>query len=1772
MEGDESAPDASLSENDVAQAMQTHAGVFTRQMLQKGREARFFASDVETPSGSSPRKRRFYMMTTDHNGHEKALDGAWVDKLQDLLDEAARAYGARSELQDEVMDQEQNEMRTQIGSFFSHFFNNGSEGIDTVMGQLVQVWKCLNSPDKNEGFEAGEHFAGSLAAVLESLQEARDKGCANAEKVMHQWFAYLTKEVFKVERFGEHQKITTLAQLKHRLKLHHTYEELNDRCLRMDTLNAGLEEAVQSKATLQAAVDHAELLLNKQVEAEFQKSFQKETKTLLLQAAKARAEVVGQVENAGRHRAVLRAELLMHATELVEKLRQWHPKICKRYQDAISAMKTSKRQTEDRKKAAEETLAELRAKLEHTRNSLEIVSKPYGGPQIELDESTLHVKQLLTKDALVSRLFAAVAESEEPLVPSTILEAVDNLVSRDPFQKLREMVKVLTLKDTGNDPQVPSKWARLLDFAAVQHRLEQTGVAASELLPFLTAQPKGASLLMRGPDAAGVMEVLQELREVLVDCSMGQTAGAANLLRKAEPVLKLLATANSTGERLRQGCVAAEAALLLALSNLSAMARVQRGCQLFATILSLRALQLRKHALNRILNEPMPTQSDKLREQALSLHASNLAIGGGMQVLQAKAEAMRNDAAAMLTRYSRDVEEILDVAHQLANSRGSAFKPASREASREGGAKDMCSKFADLPAYLACNQGQNGWEGVSGVLDVLKYQKLMLKIHLSTRKWLRAALMPNLKEADLAKAQQVVKALQGFRRRQLTSQSSKEESEEGEGKEGEGQEGQEGQAGQAGQEGQDGQEGEVSEESPPPQPEKRLTSPTGLSVHLHSAKTELPRQLRPRLARSASDLLNDRLAKEVLAQLAKRFKAAEEKYRREARKRSPSRASSRESSSRASSDVSEGSEVSERRPTSNASEAHSEASGDVRPMDSTSSEELPPQKIEPEVPPEVKAMRSQATFLNWSRTRSKSQEKRDRHQLRRGLRLAKAPRGSGAALPPDEPSERVYTDLVGRPGGATSRPATAPGVRPPRAAGRADTSDPQDRCLRPELLQPFGISDRRAASRSASPEHLKLAKPKSRASVPRVLGALGLSSTTLVSVGRSPGRVPTAADHLESSEPEEDEEEEVPLAPLAADVQHEEGEEPAPVKSSSSRVLVEDQQELQQALAAMNGRWGKGRVSTVDPIPDPEGPEWHPTEELSIIGLQRSPSETSPKSPSSIRGVSTDGHSRSMHSSRKFAEALPPKDAHDHVEMSLDPSDWKRPSVAKLLAEKAPCTGRAFPSTAADFQCSGPPGTARRMKLHDRPSSPRKNSKKGTQDDGDHLDAEKHTLRYQAIEVSKGLEGDLKTGQLRHILGLSSDWRPLHLAGPEHPQDSRDDSPCSNRSGEASPTCELYLRGATMGRGSLNSFRTDGSAVRAPSPRSSASEDTEEPAEPAKPAGRDGGDGGGGGDGEASPAPVSASDAAPTRRLVEEPPIPIGPVRRGLPMTRRGVVQLLSQHQVVPASELGLAGASLKKRPRTRGVHAEEEEPQPQPAPPAGVFDWAEALGVSADASVDEILRAASSKRKTLRQAVTTLESPEEVLQDDPEYPEALPESSGELPDEAEAEASLDDLGMPLEEEETRPARNVTREISYAEGSLAGWYRQVSDETEIQEEPEIQRGHSFQPSGTKVRPRSAAMLYIQNLELVNGKEETPQPSVQECPMPVHRPQTAPKTRPSPATLSKWERFQPCTVTKLVGHVGVAPPKEASIWAICSLTLVHRLRFHERRVFRGSQCT
>ena len=260
---------ASLSEADIAEAFHQYGGVITRQSLQDGRHVKSHRVETgEQASDSSPRRRRFYTMVTGSDGQEKALDSLWVDKLQELLDEAARAYGTKNnEWQDDARIQEQHELKMEIRNKFTNFFQNGSESIDSVMAQLNQVWKGMSSPEKSAGVDVPQDLGDlqeSLASVGQLLQEAREKGCAQADKVTRQWFAFISQEVFNVEKFGN-VEVKDLDHLKHRLNLLHMYHDLDERWHRMDALNAGLEEAVQSKAALQSSVDSAELLLVKQV-------------------------------------------------------------------------------------------------------------------------------------------------------------------------------------------------------------------------------------------------------------------------------------------------------------------------------------------------------------------------------------------------------------------------------------------------------------------------------------------------------------------------------------------------------------------------------------------------------------------------------------------------------------------------------------------------------------------------------------------------------------------------------------------------------------------------------------------------------------------------------------------------------------------------------------------------------------------------------------------------------------------------------------------------------------------------------------------------------------------------------------------------------------------------------------------------------------------------------------------------------------------------------------------------------------------------------------------------------------------------------------------------------------------------------------------------------------------------------------------------------------------------------------------------------------------
>ena len=233
---------------------------------------------------------------------------------------------------------------------------------------------------------------------------------------------------------AKHCEAVSQSTPRSRLRLHHTYDELMDRWHRMDNLNAGLDEAVSNKMILRQAVEHAESLLNKQIEAEFHKNFQKETKQLLFQAAKARADLVGQVETQVRHRGVLRAELLMHLSEFSDKLKAWHPKITKKFQEAIHSLKSAKRQADNRKRGADDTLAKLKLQMQRLQSELDQMLTPYTGDQlhVEVDFSTFEVTSCPQKPLLVSRILATVAEREDSIIPSNVLSAVKdrNFASR----------------------------------------------------------------------------------------------------------------------------------------------------------------------------------------------------------------------------------------------------------------------------------------------------------------------------------------------------------------------------------------------------------------------------------------------------------------------------------------------------------------------------------------------------------------------------------------------------------------------------------------------------------------------------------------------------------------------------------------------------------------------------------------------------------------------------------------------------------------------------------------------------------------------------------------------------------------------------------------------------------------------------------------------------------------------------------------------------------------------------------------------------------------------------------------------------------------------------------------------------------------------------------------------------------------------------------------------------------------------------------------------
>ena len=94
-------------------------------------------------------------------------------------------------------------------------------------------------------------------------------------------------------------------------------------------------------------------------------------------------------------------------TELWDKLRQWHEKLCKKYSDAIRQLKIGKKRVEENLRAAEEKLRFIEKKKANAQSSLASLLKPYGAANLD------PYGDLPKRDELVVKIYALVAALEE---------------------------------------------------------------------------------------------------------------------------------------------------------------------------------------------------------------------------------------------------------------------------------------------------------------------------------------------------------------------------------------------------------------------------------------------------------------------------------------------------------------------------------------------------------------------------------------------------------------------------------------------------------------------------------------------------------------------------------------------------------------------------------------------------------------------------------------------------------------------------------------------------------------------------------------------------------------------------------------------------------------------------------------------------------------------------------------------------------------------------------------------------------------------------------------------------------------------------------------------------------------------------------------------------------------------------------------------------------------------------------------------------------------
>ena len=1222
-----------------------------------------------------------------------------------------------------------------------------------------------------------------------------------------------------------------------------------------------------------------------QVEAEVHKTFQKETKSMVMQAAKARAETVVQLETCTRHRGLLRAELTRILMELADKLKHWHVKLCKKYQDSTHTLRTSKRRTDEQTRAVEKKLKDLKERLEHTQNSVAMLLKPYNAA---LDLGHGAFGKLPSGDDLVSWMFALVADCEEPMISPTISEAVGRLISRSPLEKMQEMLHA------GHQKQRLDQ----LDFPIIQQQLQcKSATAATELTPFLRGAWRQPSFLLSGPDMPRLVDMLKEFREALVDRT---SHVSVKLLLKSEPFLKSLSDFKS---ELREDSVAAEVALVLALVRFSAIVRIQRGCKLMAAILNLRSLQLRKHALNQVLDEPLKATSNGLEQQARAVEASFRTIRGGLGVLRGQAQSMAKDAELLLKQYSLEIEDIVHTVQRLmpkTHAQGQRKDVSSKDQSSPA----QQDSVMHLPSLLAHSRTSDDVEGADAVISALKYQQLLLKLHLTTRKWLRLATTPNRPEGELLETETAVNALHRYLTRRMPSHLASSKSDEVDAPEQEGAEDVEA----------DGTEGA---RSPMGHTRARASSVPGLNISsegtltsqtpllIAHAKTEWSLPSRCQLVRSNSDILHNRpLQQKFVEELSWRF----DEYM-------TMRSKSMKSWQWSSRSLGE----------------HSENLGD----DYEESLEEEEEESLQEDPVEVKEKRSKATFLNWSRSGNARKDVRAQKVIRGRVLAKDAHRQRRHSATPNSDAPRFYTDLMGRQVIISAEAQNQSG----RSDSLSETSEPDPLRKAPEMF-----------------EEVKFTKRFGEASKAPLALMIGQSGRSPVSVSKTPKAraAPDSRPSLPSSAHQE-------LLPEAFQLQ---GigvvSSPRPERGSSLR--------RQCNQRALKGAGSAGDRDDRDP--DSEGSrsqsrsgsqESDPSflmvddDEVPLPGAG-TPEPSFEENHRSIRllGEEMPDGLRQLPPSPNTQAGRSPSPVPDSEEVSprsvqtnrsslwqLDDLELGRQSLGRLLAEKTPQKGRAFPSASANYTCDGPPGTARRLRLHERPASSRTRVLMAQpQIDepcieqppewGCPLPHEPGSSWKRLGAIPQATSDILQRNspeaatRVTRVCKTSSDSTPVARDVETGKLSSEVNAQDQSSNAQVVPLSSVLFEGPTVPRATIRGRRCSGPARMWSSSgskgdlqpsRAMMSPQTSQEDSDVETSGR--------GELDQLDEMLQEPDISVEREVFEEEVderedrvgavgrvVHEGPERRGLPMTRRGVAHLLTQHEVVAPDNLELVGES----------------------------------------------------------------------------------------------------------------------------------------------------------------------------------------------------------------------------------------------------------------------